>query len=133
MYLGDIKAEALTLMGINTLNASYPDIDALKTNPTYQGFLFSMVGAINRALDRFLIVGAIDHAPVIDHQTLESEDIAIDSALARIIPYYIVGEIYALDEPNIAANCRNIFEQSLEEYVGANRQGSVIVEYRVGG
>ena len=133
MYLGDIKAEALTLMGINTLNAAYPDIDALKDNPTYSGFLYSMVGAINRALDRFVIVGAIEQAPVIDHKTLETEDIGVDSALARIIPYYIVGELYALDEPNIAANCRNIFEQSLEEYVGAIRQGSVEVEYRVGG
>ena len=133
MLLGEIKAEALTLMGINTLNASYPDIDNLKSHPTYSGYLYAMVGAINRALDRFVTVGAIDDGERITHKTSETNELGIDDALARIIPYYIVGEVFAIDEPNVSANCRSMFEQLLEEYVGANRQGSVVVEYTVGG
>ena len=139
MLLGDVKAEALKIMKINTfMNISYLDIDGLKGDSTYTGYLYAMNGAINRAFDRFYIKEAID-APVaavtVDTpETLDLQDVGINDVLARMIPLFIVGDVFAMDEPEIAAQQRNLFETSLEEYLGPQRFQQTQVEtiYEVG-
>ena len=125
MKLGEVKAEALKLMGLNNeLNIEYLDIGALKNDPTYATYLNNMVGAINRAFDRLYILGAIEEAVEIAHDTpeyLDLEEKGINGILARMLPMYIVSELFALEEPDFAANQRNQFETAVEEYMGAPR------------
>lgn len=58
--------------------------------------------------------------PVISAFTVNSDnniEIDIPEVLARAIPYFVKGELYEQDEPNIAATSRNIFENIITEYV----------------
>ena len=139
MLLGDVKAEALKIMNINTfMNISYLDIDGLKEDGTYSGYLYAMNGAINRAFDRFYIKEAIAEpckaVSVETPETLDLNDIGINDVLARMLPSFLVSEVFAMDEPEIAAYHRNLFEVSLEEYFGAQRfqQTQVETVYGVG-
>ncbi|MBQ7831804.1 MAG: hypothetical protein IJX30_00570 [Clostridia bacterium] len=122
MKLGEVKADALKLMGIdNLMNVTWGDIDGLKNHPSYATYLFAMVGAIKRALDRFYVKGAID-SPIqtLNDSTAEAADLSdygVNDVLARMIPKYVVGELYAMEEPDVAANSRNEFESELEEYL----------------
>lgn len=139
MFLGDIKAEALKIMNVNTfMNISYMDIDGLKADSTYSGYLYAMIGAINRAFDRFYIKEAVEEPiQAISVETPEETDMrtyGLNDVLARMIPLFIVGDIFAMEEPGISANNRNLFEASLEEYLDAKRTRQTQVEsiYRVG-
>jgi hypothetical protein len=125
MKLGDIKAEALKIIGINQqMDITYLDVLNLKLDPTYATYLFSMVGAINRALDRFYVKEAIDEPVNITAETMEDTemtDLGINDVLARMIPLYVVGDAFATEEPSFAAEKRNEFEGALEEYLHAQR------------
>lgn len=125
MYLGDVKAEALKLMGLNNeLNITYLNISGYKADPTYASYLHSMVGAINRAFDRLYVLNAIDEAVEIavdTPETLDLNDLGVGNVLARMLPFYIASELYSLEEPNVAANYRNQFESSVEEYLSSPR------------
>lgn len=125
MKIGEIKAEALMLMGVNSnTNISWTDIEGYKDEPSYSSYIYAMVGAINRCLSRFYIVGAIDVKPLpIDANTEEYAEITafaegVDDVLANMIPLYVVGDVFALDEPSVAQNKRSEFEGMLEEYMG---------------
>ena len=119
MKVGEIKAEALMLMGVNTNeNISYTDIESYKDDPNYATYLYAMVGAINRCLTKLYISGAVEEP--IQHiavDTPEDTEIAVNDIVASLIPLYVVGDVYATDEPSIAASKRNEFEQVLEQYV----------------
>ena len=137
MTVGEIKAEALKLMVANDeLNITTLDITAYKNNPAYSSYLYAMVGAINRAFDRLYILGAVDEeiAPITVY-TPESTDLSetrkVSGILLRLIPLYVVGDVYAMDEPEIAANMRNQFETNVEEYlkIPSKQQQSVNVVY----
>ena len=133
MYLGDVKAEALKIMNINTfMNISYLDIDSLKEDTTYSGYLYAMNGAINRAFDRFYIKEVISEpvaaVNVQTPETLDLNELGINDVLARMLPSYLVSEVFAMDEPEVAAYHRNIFEGSLEEYLGSQRFQQTQVE-----
>lgn len=133
MLLGDVKAEALKIMNINTfMNISYLDIDGLKEDSTYSGYLYAMNGAINRAMDRFYIREAISEpVPELKASTDETMDlntIGVNDVLARMLPSFIVGDVFAMDEPEVAAYHRNLFEAALEEYLGAQRFQQTEVE-----
>lgn len=125
MKLGDIKAEALKIIGVNQqMDITYLDIPTLKTDPTYATYLFSMNGAINRALDRFFVTGAMNSSTSIGSETMEDtemSDIGVNDVLARMIPLYVVGDVFATEEPSFAAEKRNEFESALEEYLYAQR------------
>lgn len=45
----------------------------------------------------------------------DTDDVDIPERVARLLPYYIKGELYEEEEPSAAVNARNIFEQSLAE------------------
>ena len=122
--LGALKAEALKMMGINNaMNISEGDIFSLKNDPTYGTYIYAMTGAINRCLGRMYTVGALEKEPTQTRtNTSETDDISIYAeditlTLANLIPLYIVGDVFALDEPSVAQNKRNEFEQALDEYV----------------
>jgi hypothetical protein len=140
MLLGEVKAEALKIMNINTsMDISYLSISALKSDPTCAGYLYSMTGAINRAFDRLYIKEAVDEPiTAISSTTQEKTDLetyGVNDVLARMVPMFIVGEIFAIEEPEVAANNRNMFESTLEEYVRRKHlqetQGQVETIYRV--
>jgi hypothetical protein len=122
--IGALKAEALKMMGVNNaLNISELDIDSLKNDPTYGTYIYAMTGAINRCLGRMYTAGALEIEPTqAETNTGELKDISslaedITRTLANLIPLYIVGDVFALDEPSVAQNKRNEFEQALDEYV----------------
>lgn len=125
MKLGDIKAEALKIIGINQqMDITYLDVLNLKLDPTYATYLFSMVGAINRALDRLYVKEAIDEPVSVTVETMEDtemSDLGVNDVLARMIPLYVVGDVFATEEPSFAAEKRNEFESALEEYLHAQR------------
>ena len=112
------------MMGVNNaMNISEGDIDSLKNDPTYGTYIYAMTGAINRCLGRMYTVGALGKEPTqtrintneLNDISLLAEDITL--TLANLIPLYIVGDVFALDEPSVAQNKRNEFEQALDEYV----------------
>jgi hypothetical protein len=91
-----------------------------------------MNGAINRAFDRFYVKEAISE-PVAalrteTDETLDLNTLGINEVLCRMLPSFIVGEVNVLDEPDLAAYHRNLFETSLEEYLGAQRFQQTEVE-----
>lgn len=45
----------------------------------------------------------------------ETDELPIPERIARLLPYYIKGELYEEEEPSAASNARNIFEQTLAE------------------
>ena len=144
MTLGEIKVEALKIMTANAeLNITEADLPSYKKDPAYAGYIYAMTGAVNRAFDRLYILGAVDEeimpvtvytseATSLDQGT--EERIAVPGILLRMIPLFVVGDIYATDEPNMAANCRNQFEANVEEYIRMRKhapQNSVEVVYEV--
>ena len=61
-----------------------------------------------------------EYYPILPHITATTDnqtEIEIPETLARIIPYFVKAELYELDEPNLSATARNIFENALTEYV----------------
>lgn len=120
LTIGELKAQALMLMGINNaLNISSGDIDGLKDDPTYGTYVNGMNGAINRCLSRMYMVDALAKEPkILTNGSDEGDSISvyakdITASLANLIPLYIVGDVFALDEPSLAQNKRNEFEQAL--------------------
>ena len=143
MTLGEIKAEALKIMVANAeLDINDITIAAYKSNPAYSSYVYAMTGAINRAFDRLYIMGAIDQETFITTMTHETTDLSVTAGdrvgvpniLLRMIPLFVVGDVYATDEPNMATSCRNQFEANVEEYVKLRKnapQDSVAVVYEV--
>ena len=132
--IGELKAQALMLMGINNaLKISSGDIDGLKDDPTYGTYVNGMNGAINRCLSRMYMVDALTVEPtMLTNDSDESDLISVYAedltpSLANLIPLYIVGDIFALDEPSVAQNKRNEFEDALASY-GKN-SGNVELVY----
>lgn len=140
MTLGEIKAEALKIMVANAeFDVNELDIGMYKQNPAYSSYIYAMTGAVNRAFDRLYILGAVDEEILpVSVYTEETADLnatrGVPNVLLRMIPLFVVGDIYATDEPNMAASCRNQFEANVEEYVKRFRytsQDSVEVAYEV--
>ena len=134
--IGELKAQALLLMGVNNARGvSGGDINALKYDPTYGTYIFGMNGAINRCLSRMYMVGALNEQPIqVDNGADEMSDVTeyapdITLPLANLIPLYIVGDVFALDEPSVAQNKRNEFEDSL---ASLSNSGEITLVYECG-
>lgn len=132
--IGELKAQALMLMGINNaLKISSGDIDGLKDDPTYGTYVNGMNGAINRCLSRMYMVDALTEEPTMLTRDSDESDLVseyakdITPSLANLIPLYIVGDIFALDEPSVAQNKRNEFEDALA--CNGKNSGSVEIVY----
>lgn len=124
MRLGEIKAQALMLMGVNNgLNISWSDIDTYKDDSSYATYIHAMNGAINRCMNRMYIAGALSASPSnVMSTSLEMTSMTefssdMTDTLAGMIPLYVVGDVFAMEEPSVAQNMRNEFEQLLDEYV----------------
>ena len=48
-------------------------------------------------------------------EVLDSDELWIPDNIARLIPYFIKGDLYQEEEPELAANARNLFEASLDD------------------
>ena len=127
MTIGEIKAEVLKLMNINeALNLSALDVGTLYDDPTYAGYLYSMPPAINRALDRFYLTEAYEGTERISTDTSDETDIEslegdLSPELVRLIPLYVVSEVFSAEEPSYSAEKRNEFEILLEGYLKSSR------------
>lgn len=124
MKLGEIKAQALMLMGVNnSLNISWGDIDTYKDDPSYATYIHAMNGAINRCMSRMYIAGALSLEPLnIEQDSDEATEMTafakdMTNTLADMMPLYVVGDVFAMEEPSVAQNMRNEFEALLEEYL----------------
>ena len=54
--------------------------------------------------------------PIITSTTEETTEIDLPNELLRLIPYYIKGELYEEDQPELAAEAMAIFEQRIFRY-----------------
>lgn len=124
MKLGEIKLEALKLMFVNDgeiLNMENLD-EYLYGNEVYRGYLVNMVGSINRSLNRFKMknIKPLDDKEYVKFTDDTPNDTEIDfipEELQEIIPYFIKGELYQEDEPNMASSSMNYFESLLDDYL----------------
>lgn len=137
MTLGEIKAEALKIMVANAeLDITDLDISSYKSNPAYASYLYAMTGAINRAFDRLYIMGALEEEVYVTVYTPETTDLntekGVPNVLLRMIPLFVVGDVYATDEPNMAASCRNQFEENVEEYLKMQNRQQEMVDVVIG-
>ena len=57
----------------------------------------------------------------IDENTQDTDEIWIPEKIARLIPYFIKGDLYQEEEPDLAADARNIFEASLDDFKVQNQ------------
>lgn len=69
----------------------------------------------------------------IDDSIEDTDDIWIPDNIARLIPYFIKGDLYQEEEPNLAADARNIFEACLDDLKvqAQNKQNYVHQIYRM--
>ena len=56
-----------------------------------------------------------------DDSVLDTDDIWIPDKIARLIPYFIKGDLYQEEEPDLAADAGNIFEASLDDLKNQNQ------------
>lgn len=63
----------------------------------------------------------------------DEDDVVIEDGLARVIPFYIKGDLFQEDEPQLAADAKNQFEQYIATYKKSNDgvQNSVKTVYGV--
>lgn len=54
-------------------------------------------------------------SPAITRDMLNTDEVDIPDELARIIPYYVKSDLMTRDEPSLATQARNKFEEALEE------------------
>lgn len=72
--------------------------------------------------------------PYITSLTDNKEVLNIPDAMARVIPYFVKGDLYETEEPQLSAVARNVFENALQEYIAygltrKNRQQYVKNEF----
>ena len=141
MKLGEIKAQALMLMGVNnSLNITWSDIDSYKDDPSYSTYIHAMNGAINRCLKRLYVVDVLELEPLsVQSGSAESTEMTefasdITETLSNMIPLYVVGDVFAMEEPSVAETKRNEFEALLEDYLNKRAfpaQDNVEIVYEV--
>lgn len=51
----------------------------------------------------------------VNDATEDLEELLIPDKIARLIPYFVKGDLYQEEEPDLAADARNIFEASLDD------------------
>ncbi len=95
MKLGEIKAEAINLMGLLTgQSVDYTNIDTLLNDDTFASYLHAMNGSLNRALVRLYEAGLLGEASKI----IESNDIGIDGYdVSQIEDYGKLERVYITD------------------------------------
>jgi hypothetical protein len=82
-----------------------------------------MNGAINRCMKRMYIAGALSVEPLnIEQDSDEATEMTafaedMTNTLADMIPLYVVGDVFAMEEASMAQSMRNEFESLLEEYL----------------
>lgn len=57
----------------------------------------------------------------VNESVLDTDELWIPDKIARLIPYFIKGDLYQEEEPDLAADARNIFEASLDDLKNQNQ------------
>ena len=100
------------LFQIDRLTAEYPDGD-YDGNAEYEEegeiLLIRHDGAVSHTLLYYPKIKTVDE------NVLDSDEFWIPDNIARIIPYFVKGDLYQEEEPKLAADARNIFEASLDD------------------
>ena len=68
--------------------------------------------------------------PRIGEDTGNSEQIELPDELARLIPYFIKGEVYREEDPNEAGEARNWYEQGVVQYLAKDVQTQNVIVSR---
>ncbi len=119
MTLGEIKVEALRVIGVNlSEDLSEQNMDELLETEKYRSYLVNMVGPINRCLSIFLRRGVIEKPIRVGlgaKDSLELEALGLSEELSELVPFYIKYELCGMDDPDLAAQAFAFFERSLGE------------------
>lgn len=68
--------------------------------------------------------------PRIGEDTGNSKQIELPDELARLIPYFIKGEVYREEDPNEAGEARNWYEQGVVQYLAKDVQTQNVIVSR---
>ena len=68
--------------------------------------------------------------PRIGEDTGNSKQIELPDELARLIPYFIKGEVYREEDPNEAGEARNWYEQGVIQYLAKDVQTQNVIVSR---
>ena len=153
MTLSEIIIEVLLIVhpvGSGGMDTS--QVGEYLEDEAYRDYIIRIPGAVERAmadmaLKRILPGGGDenegddwnepDGLPMMKRMTLEErdEDIGLEDTLARLIPYYVVSELYQHEEPGLASYYRNLYERGTElagQFApGGRRQGRVVPVFGV--
>lgn len=136
MKLGDIKAQALMLMGVGGgTEITWADLKTYKQDPAYAPYIHAMNASINRCFSRMSTAGAFSGKMFLTDDFTDETDVGVHDYLAVLIPLYIVGDVFAMEEPSVAQNKRNEFEEALQAYMdnefAKSGSGAVEIAYEV--
>lgn len=90
----------------------------VEDNYHYDGDTEFILEGDNLLLDKNINKYTILYYPklkTIDETKSDETELEIPNNIARLIPYFVKGELYQEEEPDIAANARNLFEASLDD------------------
>ena len=136
MTLGEVKAETLRLIGVNTSEDIRAEmLGEYLGDEKYRLYLVNMVGPINRGLSLLRRRGACarpeGHDGRIGHETpgtLDMMELGVGDELAEILPFYIQSELVRVEDPDAAAMALSAFERAFNEIVSGSgvRQARVL-------
>lgn len=119
MTLGEVKIEALRVMGVNlSEDLSEYNIDELLATDKYRSYLVNMEGAINRCFSILFRRGLIQKRVRVSEcgkDGIELSELGISDDLAELIPLYIKSELFVTDDYNLAMQALARFEALLAE------------------
>lgn len=111
MKIGEIKIEALRLMFITQRDTpSVETLDELTAREEYGSYLASMDGSIRRCYADLLCRGVLDEWP---SERENTEECDVNEVIAVWIPYWIAGELFREDEPELAAEMWSRYEREI--------------------
>lgn len=111
-------------------------VTARYSNGKYDGNVSYVIEGDSILLEEKTAIYTILYYPTIktvDEKVLDTDEIWIPDRIARLIPYFVKGDLYQEEEPGLAADARNIFEASLDDLKNQNqnKQNYIHQVYRI--
>ncbi len=99
--------------GVKTLNLTRKQIDFSFDNIRRQVYFldFDYSGYEDKVMFRVFYKVKKENLPEEPTYTYDLDDIHIPEEVQRMIPYYVKGELFEEDEPNVALMARNLYTQ----------------------
>ncbi len=127
MNIGDIKIEALHLMfATQGDRLSSEELADLYGREDYGSYLVAMRGSVNRCYADLEIRGTVSE-PIarLSDGGDDTETCPLPDCIAAWIPYWIVGELYREDEPELAAEMMARYEKHIGQIVAYPQKETV--------